>query len=143
MGLSDKQLLKKARQGDEESLRLIYLGHKDRLFTIAEALLHDWDMAEDFVQDVFVAFAGDLKDLRLCDNLGGYLSVSVCNRARDIIRTRVRRQGKLEAAIEPKEGADSPETVASQQRLSNSFERPCNPCRLKNAKFCCCVPKRD
>jgi len=113
MELSDKQLLKKARQGDEESLRLIYLGHKDRLFTIARALLHDRDLAEDIVQDVFVAFARGLKDLRLRGSLGAYLSVSVCNRARDIIRARVRREGKLEAAIEPQEGTDSPETVAS------------------------------
>lgn len=112
MGLSDKQLLKRASQGDDESLRLIYLAHKDRLFTIARGLLQDRELAEDIVQDVFVAFAGSLQHLKLRGSLGAYLSVSVCNRARDVFRVRARRQGKLEAVLEPQETTETPEAEA-------------------------------
>lgn len=82
MAQSDRQLLAEAKQGDKESMRMLYLAHKDHLYTLARALLQDQHMAEDVVHDVFVSFARALDGLQLRGSLRGYLSVSVCNKAR-------------------------------------------------------------
>jgi len=117
MTQNERQLLSQAKQGNQESMRAIYLAHKDHLFTVARALLHDHHLAEDVVHDVFVSFARALKDLKLRSNLKGYLSVSVCNKARDIVRTRVRRQGRLESAVLSKPGTEMPEAALTHQEL--------------------------
>ena len=115
MAQSDKQLLAAAKRGDKESMRVLYLAHKDHLYTLARALLCDQHLAEDVVHDVFVSFARALDDLQLRGSLKGYLSVSVCNKARDIIRSRVRRQGHLRRAGEPQKTGDSPESLLATQ----------------------------
>ena len=54
--LNDRELLKKAKGGCKESMRMIYVRYKDPLLTLACSLLNNRDLAEDVVQDVFVAF---------------------------------------------------------------------------------------
>ncbi len=115
MAQSDRQLLAEAKRGDKESMRVLYVAHKDHLYTLARALLRDQHLAEDVVHDVFVSFARALDDLQLRGSLKGYLSVSVCNKARDIIRSRVRRQGYLRRAGEPQKTGDSPESLLATQ----------------------------
>ena len=115
MAQSDRQLLAEAKRGDKESMRMLYLAHKDHLYTLARALLQDQHMAEDVVHDVFVSFARALADLQLRGSLRGYLSVSACNKARDIIRSRVRRQGYLRRVGEAQKTGDSPESLLATQ----------------------------
>ena len=81
---SDRVLLNKAAQGCKESLRQIYETHKDHLLTLARGMTGDRGEAEDIVHDVFVAFARNVPGLHLRTSLRAYLSVSVCNRARDL-----------------------------------------------------------
>jgi len=73
-------------------VRQIYETHKDHLLTLAGGLTGDRAVAEDIVHDVFVAFARKLPRLRLATSLRGYLSVSVCNRVRDLYRTEIRHR---------------------------------------------------
>lgn len=94
---------------------MLYLAHKDHLYTLARALLQDQHMAEDVVHDVFVSFARALDGLQLRGSLRGYLSVSACNKARDIIRSRVRRQGYLRRVGEAQKTGDSPESLLATQ----------------------------
>ena len=115
MAQSDRQLLAEAKRGDKESMRMLYLAHKDHLYTLARALLQDQHMAEDVVHDVFVSFARALDGLQLRGSLRGYLSVSACNKARDIIRSRVRRQGYLRRVGEAQKTGDSPESLLTTQ----------------------------
>lgn len=115
MAQSDRQLLAEAKRGDKESMRMLYLAHKDHLYTLARALLQDQHMAEDVVHDVFVSFARALDGLQLRGSLRGYLSVSACNKARDIIRSRVRRQGYLRRVGEAQKTGDSPESLLATQ----------------------------
>lgn len=115
MAQSDRQLLAGAKRGDKESMRMLYLAHKDHLYTLARALLQDQHMAEDVVHDVFVSFARALDGLQLRGSLRGYLSVSACNKARDIIRSRVRRQGYLRRVGEAQKTGDSPESLLATQ----------------------------
>ena len=88
---SDRMLSKKAARGCKDSLRRIYERHKDHLLTLARALTGDRNEAEDIVHDVFVAFARTVPKLRLRTSLRAYLSVAVCNRVRDLARTRIRQ----------------------------------------------------
>lgn len=89
---SERVLLDKAARGCRDSLRRIYETHKDPLLTLARGLCGDCSMAEDVVHDVFVAFARTLPTLRVKTSLKGYLSVSVCNRVRDLARAKFRRR---------------------------------------------------
>lgn len=89
---SEKALLDKAARGCRDSLCQIYETHKDHLLTLARGLCGDRSTAEDVVHDVFVAFAMSLPGLRVKTSLKGYLSVSVCNRVRDLARTEMRRR---------------------------------------------------
>ncbi len=89
---SERRLLRKASRGCKDSLRRIYEAHKDHLLTLARGMTGDWSLAEDIVHDVFVSFARNVPTLRLTTSLRGYLSVSVCNRVRDLYRTEVRHR---------------------------------------------------
>jgi RNA polymerase sigma factor (sigma-70 family) len=89
---SDRLLLRKAARGCTDSLRRIYEAHKDHLLTLARGMTGDRTVAEDIVHDVFVAFARNVSRLRLNTSLRGYLSISVCNRARDLYRTEIRHR---------------------------------------------------
>lgn len=116
---SDRVLLRKASQGCKDSLRRIYETHKDHLLTLARGLSGDRSMAEDIVHDVFVAFARSLPGLRVKTSLKGYLSVSVCNRARDLARTEIRHH-RDPCHLEPEPaGPAAPDARAAEAELTD------------------------
>jgi len=115
---SERQLLSKAARGCKDSLRRIYEAHKGHLLTLARGMTGDRTTAEDIVHDVFVAFARGLPRLHLNTSLRAYLSVSVCNRVRDLARTEIRRRrDEYPAGREPQEMA-APDTHAAQTELA-------------------------
>jgi RNA polymerase sigma-70 factor (ECF subfamily) len=114
---NDRLLLRTASRGCRESLRRIYEAHKDHLLTLARAMTGDRNVAEDIVHDVFVAFARNLPRLRLRTSLRGYLSISVCNRVRDLARSELRRRrdpGRMKLAPA---GAAAPDARAVEAEL--------------------------
>jgi len=114
---SDRLLLTRAAQGCKESLRQIYETHKDHLLTVARGMTGGRGEAEDIVHDVFVAFARNVPALRLRTTLRAYLCVSVCNRARDLARARIRHR-RDESSIEPEShGVTGPEAQATDAEL--------------------------
>lgn len=115
---SDRVLLNKAARGCKDSLRRIYEEHKDHLLTLARSLTGDRNTAEDIVHDVFVTFARSLPQLRVKTSLRGYLSVSVCNRVRDLVRTEIRhRHHECPIGRESQEMA-APDTRAAEMELA-------------------------
>ncbi len=82
----DKRLLKLLNRGDQIALRLLYEKYKDDLLTVAMSLLSDFHAAEDCLQDVFVRFAASAGNIRIRQNLKGYLLTCIVNRARDHLR---------------------------------------------------------
>jgi len=115
---SDRLLLRKASRGCKESLRRIYEAHKDHLLTLAGALTGNRTVAEDIVHDVFVVFARNVPRLRLRTSLKAYLSVSVCNRVRDLVRTEIRhRLDECQAHRGPADMA-APDARAAQAELT-------------------------
>ncbi len=116
---SDRLLLRKAARGCTESLRRIYEAHKDHLLTLARGMTGDWNVAEDVVHDVFVAFARNVPRLRLKASLRGYLSISVCNRARDLYRTEIRHRLDECQAHRGPAGTAAPDARAAEAELTD------------------------
>jgi RNA polymerase sigma factor (sigma-70 family) len=114
---SERVLLNKAAQGCKESLCRIYETHKDHLLTLARGMTGDRGEAEDIVHDVFVAFARNVPGLRLRTSLRAYLSVSVCNRVRDLGRARIRHRPDANAAKSAREVAIAPDARAAADEL--------------------------
>ena len=78
----------------------------------------DRNTAEDIVHDVFVAFTRGLPQLRVKTSLRGYLSVSVCNRVRDLVRTEIRhRHSECPIGRESQEMA-APDARAAETELA-------------------------
>jgi len=110
---SDKEILDGAQRGDKECMRMLYLYHRDYLYSVAMALLRDSQRAEDAVQDVFVTFVRGLQAFRLSGSLRSYLSVSICNRSLDIVRGEGRRKKYESRLPEPRQKVASPESLVS------------------------------
>jgi RNA polymerase sigma factor (sigma-70 family) len=89
--IEDELLKWRFKAGGQDALQRIYEKYRDYLLTLAVALVHDANLAEDIVQDVFVAFAQSSDTFRLRGSLKGYLAACAANRCRDQIRVRKRR----------------------------------------------------
>ncbi len=114
---SDRFLVKKAAQGCKDSLRRIYELHKDPLLSLARALTGDRNQAEDVVHDVFVSFARNVRRLRLRTSLRGYLTVSVCNRVRDLARARSKQNRSVPAPSDGMHVVMAPDVQATNAEL--------------------------
>lgn len=88
--IEDELLKWRFKRGSKEALQRIYEKYLDYLLTLAMALLHNPDEAQDVVHDVFVSFAESALEFKLTGNLKSYLTICVLNRARDKIRASVR-----------------------------------------------------
>ncbi len=96
--LNEKRLIRELKRGNKEALQQIYMEYKDTLLTIATALLHDNNAAEDVLHDVFVSFAGTVGGLQLRGSLKSYLTTSVVNRIRDKYRKKKHHHVELDEA---------------------------------------------
>ena len=107
----DWLLIRRLRRGDQAALRRIYEKYKDDMLTIANNLLLDLASAEDCLHDVFVNFAASAGRLRPTRSLKGYLLTSVANRARDLLRSKSRRDVSLSAVAEHAANTQNPAGV--------------------------------
>lgn len=110
--LEEKRLIRELKRGNKEALHQIYMEYKDSLLTIATALLHDNNAAEDVLHDVFVSFAGTVGGLNLRGSLRSYLTTSVVNRVRDTYRKKKHHLVELDEARHVADGPGNPEKSA-------------------------------
>ena len=89
--IEDELLKWKFKSGGKDALQRIYEKYRDYLLTLAMALVNDAGLAEDIVQDVFVAFARSGGTFKLRGSLKSYLATCTLNRCRDQIRVHKRR----------------------------------------------------
>jgi len=107
--LEDKRLLRRSKRGDRDALRAIYERYESGLLTLAANLLHDPALAEDVVQDVFVALIRTAPQLRLRRTLRAYLATAVANRVRDHYRHNARHpRASIEEADQVADGSAGP-----------------------------------
>ena len=116
----DRRLIGKYNRGQTEVLAKIYEKYKDRLVTLATALLFDKTAAEDIVHEVFVTFIRLCGRTRIRENLKCYLAAGVANAARSRNRRADRQHGvSLEQVGEiaaPDESLDFGLLFGEQQR---------------------------
>ncbi len=119
----DRQLIEQLRQGDPQALRTCYEMYKDTLLTTAACILGNIAAGEDCLHDVFVQFAGNLRKLGTAENLKGYLTTCIANRARDMLRQRSRQtmaMDKIAQLSEPETTPPPQPPETDQTDLSNS-----------------------
>lgn len=88
--LEDRILVWRFNHGRPEVLHHVYDKYRSDLLTVAMALLGDLATAEDVVQDVFLSLLRLSGRLKFSGSLKGYLTTSVMNGARNMIRARRR-----------------------------------------------------
>lgn len=107
------------RWSADEALDQLYAAHWRRLVRISVLLVGDTGVAEDVVQDAFVAMHAKWGRLREPEHALAYLRQAVVNRSRSVLRHRgvvqrhAEREGRLPA--EPALGADD-SAVAADRR---------------------------
>jgi len=84
--LEDALLVLKMKQGNSDAVRRVYEKYKIDLLSLALALLHDVNTAEDVVHDTFLSFVESIDRFHLTGSLKGYLLTCVANRCRDKYR---------------------------------------------------------
>jgi RNA polymerase sigma-70 factor (ECF subfamily) len=110
--LEDKLLAWQFRKGSRTALRRIYEKYYDYLLTVATALLHDVNAAEDVVHDSFLKLSKSAHLLNPQRSLKWYLVACVSNRARDILRSRWHEAVSLDESVPLQSGACEPESAA-------------------------------
>lgn len=116
MRIEDRYLVLQCKRGNRNALRRIYERHRDYLLVVAIALSHDAHLAEDAVQDTFVAFAQKVPEFRLTGSLRAYLAACTANRVRDLLRRR-RRACDIPPDCPPAESEEPVRTVAANEEL--------------------------
>lgn len=111
--MEDRILICRFNSGSREALRRIYTKYKDDLLKLAISLTADTAVAEDIVQDVFVAFAQATTRIRPAGNLRKYLITCVANRIRNHRRDQQRHSSRdLDNAVTAPTDQRSPEQWA-------------------------------
>ena len=115
--LEDEWLKLRFKAGSDKALRRIYEKYRDALLTLAMGLLNDPHTAEDVLHDVFVTFTQGASNFGLRGSLKGYLATCVANRAKDRLRDRKYRPGRLDALAEVacERGGPEAQVVANER----------------------------
>ena len=87
----------------------LYAAHWRRLVRLSVLLVHDTGVAEEVVQDAFVAMHGRWRRLRDPDKALAYLRQAVVNRSRSTLRHRgvVERHAARQRPVDALPGADA------------------------------------
>jgi RNA polymerase sigma-70 factor (ECF subfamily) len=110
--LEDKLLAWRFKKGSRAALCRIYEKYYDYLLTVATALLHDVNAAEDVVHDSFLKLSESAHLLNPRRSLKWYLVVCVSNRARDVLRGRRHKAVSLDEAMSLPSGTCEPASTA-------------------------------
>ena len=110
--VEDKLLLWEFKRGSSQALQRIYEKYVAYLVTVATALLHDVNSAEDIVHDFFVSFGQSTDKLKVEGSLKAYLTTCVVNLIRDKIRASRRERATLDEADSVCSTANGPELSA-------------------------------
>jgi RNA polymerase sigma-70 factor (sigma-E family) len=93
----------------DQALDQLYAAHWRSLVRLAVLLVHDVSLAEEIVQDSFVAVHGRWRGLRDPDRALAYLRQTVVNRGRSALRHRgvVERHAERDRPVTTMPGADA------------------------------------
>jgi RNA polymerase sigma-70 factor (ECF subfamily) len=119
----DRQLIERLRQGDPQALRACYEMYKDTLLTTAACMLGNVSAGKDCLHDVFVQFASNVRKLGIAENLKGYLTTCIANRARDMLRQRARQNWAMDKIAQETEHDTTPPPQPTDSDQTNKVYR--------------------
>ncbi len=99
----------------DEALELLYAAHWRRLVRLSYLLVHDQGVAEEVVQDCFVAMHSHWARLRDPDRALAYLRQSVVNRSRSHLRHLVVVRRHAARELPPRPASDDTTHVGAQR----------------------------
>lgn len=118
MNVEDKQLVKRLRNGDRNALSRIYQKYGDSLLTMVVGIVHNRELAEDILHDVFLAFVRDIENFALTGRLKSYLAKCVANRAIDLLRAKKNHNADIGRIGPVKDDTPLPhQTLEKQEEL--------------------------
>jgi RNA polymerase sigma-70 factor (ECF subfamily) len=116
-------LVSRAQRGDESAFAEIAYGIGDRLFTVAQRILRDVDLAEDATQQAIVAIWRELPGLRDPARFEAWSYRVLVNACYAQARTERRWSPSLHV-LETDHGAGDPQlSVADRDQLERGFRR--------------------
>jgi len=119
-----RDLVDRLRAGDRDAFELIFRSHYAKLADYAHTLVRSRDVAEDVVQEVFVALWTQRERLSSPDNLTGYLYRSVRNRGLNQIRhQRMVLQWQARQAMEDGGEAPAADREAERSEIDQAVKR--------------------
>ncbi len=124
----------------DDAVEHLYAAHWRRLVRLSVLLVRDQGVAEEVVQDAFVAMHGRWRRLRDPDKALAYLRQAVVNRSRSALRHRgvvERHVARQRAASTPLPGAD--ETAAGPGPPRARCSTRCATCRPASARCSRCA----
>ena len=92
--MTDHELIKKLRDGDEQAFRELYARHSREVFGFAYHLTHSATDAEDILQETFLRLWTGREQLPDIQHAGNYIFMIARNKSVDYLR-KVSRQQKL------------------------------------------------
>ncbi|MDP3967744.1 MAG: SigE family RNA polymerase sigma factor [Nocardioides sp.] len=104
-----------ARIAADEGITVLYVAHQRSLVRLATLLLRDAMVAEEVVQDAFVAVHDRWRRLREPDDAVAYLRQAVVNRCRSVLRRRTVALKHVPPAVPDAPGADE-DVVVHERR---------------------------
>lgn len=102
---SDAHLVRRAVDGDERAMRLLWARHAPHVDAVVRRLVGDPDQAADVAQDVWIQIFRALPSWRGDSQFGTWAHRIAVNRTLNALR-RLRRQGRHEASLDEALDAD-------------------------------------
>jgi RNA polymerase sigma-70 factor (ECF subfamily) len=107
-GVSDRELLDRARHGEERAFRLLVERYEHRVSSVVTAMLGPGEEAEDVGQETFIRFFRSIDRFRGEASLGTYLTRIAINLSRNALRRGRRQAERFESRDDPElRGSDS------------------------------------
>lgn len=125
---SEKILLAKSSQGDEEAFGQLFRHHKDRLYSFLLRFSQSPEIVEDIIQDIFLKLWLNREQLSSIEKLDAYLVTLSKHQLINIIRRRAKESDILAALGREshwKEANNAPENLAlheAQEKLAATVE---------------------
>lgn len=117
-------LIARLQRGEPAAVGEAYDAHHEAIRAFAARLTGDDELAEDLVQEAFVALPKAVQRFRGDSSLRSFITGVVINHARHYVRSAARRRSALQKlSREPQQESQSPEKNADQQRLVAALAR--------------------
>lgn len=113
-------LVARVRAGDTAAITTVYRQHHAPVRAFAQRLVGDIESAEDLVQDVFVALPTAIRSFRGESSLRTFLVSIAVNRAKNHVRSAIRRRAALtRLGREPEPSSPDPQRDLERRQLAD------------------------